>query len=152
MPTMNSLLDKAAAMCSPPNDATLAKRIGVSRSAVSLWRKGNPAKDEHLAAVIELAQQDPAIAVQIRKEQAATKAERALWGPLWDRLSPVTSTVAGALLLAVLWAPSPASATTTDPAQTMHYAKWLSRRLRAWLGALNRPHGAPRHEPSPVLA
>jgi transcriptional regulator with XRE-family HTH domain len=102
MPAMNSLLDKAAASCSPPNDSELARRLGVSRSAVSLWRRGQPPKDEHLAALIAMAQQDPALAVLIRQEQATTKAERALWGPLWDRLSPATTRVVGALALCAI--------------------------------------------------
>ena len=96
---MKELLDKAVKMCNPANDSELARRLHVSRSAVSLWRKGQPAKDEHLAQLIKFADQDPALAVRIRQEQATTKAEKALWGPLWDRLSPVTTTVAGALLV-----------------------------------------------------
>lgn len=102
MATINSLLDKAAALCNPPNDSELARRLGVSRSAVSLWRKGQPPKDEHLAQLIALAHQDPALAVLIRQEQATTKAERQLWGPLWDRLSPATTQVVGALALCAI--------------------------------------------------
>ena len=81
------------------SDNALSERLGVTRATVSKWRQGGAITDEHLAKLIEIAHADPALFVRVREEAARTKAEKALWGPLWDRLSPVTSTVAGALLV-----------------------------------------------------
>lgn len=148
MHTLNSLLDKASEMCG--SDMQAAARLRVTRSAVSKWRHGGKIAPEQLARLVELTQQDPAIAVQVLQEQDATPAERKLWGALWDRLSPVTSTVAGALLIAVLWAPSPAAVARADTPQTRHYAKWLARHVRAALARLARRRGAAYA--SPVLA
>ncbi|MGD6681772.1 DUF3693 domain-containing protein [Xanthomonas citri pv. citri] len=52
-------------------------------------------------ALIELAQADPALAVKVRQEEAASPAEKKAWSALWDRLSPVT-TVIGALGLVAI--------------------------------------------------
>ena len=81
------------------SDNALSERLGVTRATVSKWRQGGAITDEHLAKLIEIAHADLALFVRVREEAARTKAEKALWGPLWDRLSPVTSTVAGALLV-----------------------------------------------------
>ncbi|ATB58725.1 putative filamentous phage Phi Lf replication initiation protein II [Xanthomonas citri pv. fuscans] len=94
-----------------------------------MWRKGGKITDAHLMALIELAQADPALAVKVRQEEAASPAEQKAWSALWDRLSPVT-TVIGALALvaigmhigaheALLKALSPFVLT----APSIHYAK-----------------------------
>ncbi|BBJ96366.1 hypothetical protein Xcc1_20960 [Xanthomonas campestris pv. campestris] len=66
-----------------------------------MWRKGGKITDTHLMALIELAQADPALAVKVRQEEAASPAEKKAWSALWDRLSPVT-TVIGALALVAI--------------------------------------------------
>ncbi|ARR23712.1 DUF3693 domain-containing protein [Xanthomonas citri] len=129
MQTINKLLDTALKACNEPSDRQLAKHLDVSPSAISLWRKGKPIKDDHLMALIHLAQADPAIAVLVRTEGAESPEAKKAWSVVWDRLSPVT-TVIGALALvaigmhagtheALLTALSPVALT----APSIHYAK-----------------------------
>ncbi len=66
-----------------------------------MWRKGGKITDTHLMALIELAQADPALAVKVRQEEAASPAEKKAWSALWDRLSPVTTVIGGLALVAV---------------------------------------------------
>lgn len=113
MQTINKLLDTAMKACEVPSDRQLAKLIGVSPSAVSLWRSGKQIKDDHLMTVIKLAQADPALAVLVRTEGAESAAEKAGWSVVWDRLSPVT-TVIGGLVLAIGMMPAGARAKPVD--------------------------------------
>lgn len=101
MPTLNKLIDNARKVCERESDNALALHMGVSRSAISVWRKSGKISDEHLATLIQLAQADPALAVAVRQEAATTPDERKLWGPLWDRLSPAVSTVGVILAIAL---------------------------------------------------
>lgn len=66
-----------------------------------MWRKGGKITDTHLMALIELAQADPALAVKVRQEEAASPAEKKAWSALWDRLSPVTTVIGALALVAV---------------------------------------------------
>lgn len=86
MTTLNKLLDKARELRSIPSDMALSEKLGVSRSAVSLWRKGGVIGEKHLTALITLADADPASAIEVMAEQATTKQERAVWGSLQQRL------------------------------------------------------------------
>ncbi len=71
------------------------------------WRTGDRRiTDEHLMEVIELAREDPALAVLVRQEMAKTKAEKKAWSALWDRLSAA----AAVLVLVVVAAPGVARA------------------------------------------
>lgn len=71
------------------------------------WRTGDRRiTDEHLMEVIELAREDPALAVLVRQEMAKTKAEKKAWGALWDRLSAA----AAVLVLVVVAMPGVARA------------------------------------------
>lgn len=101
MDTINKLLDTARKACKRDSDNSVALSLGVSRNSVSVWRKGGKITDTHLMALIELAQADPALAVKVRQEEAASPAEKKAWSALWDRLSPVT-TVIGALGLVAI--------------------------------------------------
>lgn len=127
MTTLNKLLDKARKVCPRDSDYSLSQELGLSRMAVSRWRHGGNISPAELAKLIAMAQADPAIAVQVMAEQDATPEERRLWAVLWDRLSPVTTTVAGALLMVGLWAPSPAQAaaesTDLNDGRPVHYAQ-----------------------------
>lgn len=100
MQTLNKLLDTARKVCERDSDRAVAQALEVTAQTVSVWRQRGKITDEHLAALISLAQADPALAVLVRQEAAVTPAEKKLWGPLWDRLSPAT-TVVGALVLAI---------------------------------------------------
>ncbi|MFA4706511.1 DUF3693 domain-containing protein [Xanthomonas perforans] len=101
MTTLIKLIDTAAKVCVPQNDTGLASKLGVTKSAVSLWRHGGKIKDDHLMALIKVAQADPALAVLVRTEGAETADAKKAWGVVWDRLSPVT-TVIGALALVAI--------------------------------------------------
>ncbi|AQU45388.1 DUF3693 domain-containing protein [Xanthomonas oryzae] len=129
MNTQNKLIDMAVKVCNPPNATGLAKKLGVTKAAVSMWRHGGKIKDDHLMALINVAQADPALAVLVRTEGAETADAKKAWSVVWDRLSPVT-TVIGALALvaigmhagaheALLTALSPLVITLPD----IHYAK-----------------------------
>ena len=96
MSALNSLLDKAREVCE--SDAAIARKLGVTRAAVSAWRGGGKITPAHLARLIDLTHQDPAIAVQVLREQESEPAEHRLWAVLWDRLSPAATTVAGVML------------------------------------------------------
>lgn len=87
MTQVNKVIDKAVAMCNPQNDSALAVRMHVSRSAVSLWRKGGAISEKHLTALITLADVDAATAIAVLAEQAETKPQKAVWGELARRLS-----------------------------------------------------------------
>ncbi|ATS69021.1 DUF3693 domain-containing protein [Xanthomonas citri] len=100
MNTQNKLIDMAVKVCNPPNATGLAKKLGVTKAAVSMWRHGGKIKDDHLMALIKVAQADPALAVLVRTEGAETADAKKAWGVVWDRLSPVT-TVIGGLVLAI---------------------------------------------------
>lgn len=138
MNTLNYLLDKAKEVC--VSDAAIARKLGVSPSAVSLWRSGGKITSAHVAKLITLTQQDPALAVQVLAEQDAPPEERRMWGALWDRLSPAISTVAGVLLLVGLAAPQQVQAGTSAPAM---YIMSIARGLRrAWTRFLRACHAS----------
>ncbi|ARR12581.1 hypothetical protein GUF91_21175 [Xanthomonas citri pv. citri] len=105
MDTLSKLLDKARLMCERDSDNCLAQTLGLQRAAVSKWRHGGKISPEELAKLVVLAQADPGIAVLVLNEQADDATAKKLWGPLWDRLSPVT-TVIGAMVLAVTLTPA----------------------------------------------
>lgn len=86
MNPINGLIDQAAAKCEPANDSALAKRMHVSRSAVSLWRKGGTITEKHLTALIVLADVDEVTAVRVLEAQAETKPQKAVWTALLHRL------------------------------------------------------------------
>ncbi|MEV5119875.1 DUF3693 domain-containing protein [Stenotrophomonas indicatrix] len=100
------LLDKARETCSPQTDMALAARVGVTRSAVSLWRKGGTIKPHHLEALAALAQVDGEIVVRVMEEQAETPAQRRVWRSVLDRLSAA----AAVLVLVVVTTPGAARA------------------------------------------
>lgn len=132
MNTVNKLLDKAREVCS--SDSEIARKLNVTRSAVSKWRHGGKIEPAHLAKLLTLTQQDPAIAVQVMAEQEATPEERRMWGVVWDRLSPVTSMVAGVLLAVGLAIPYQAKASQKPQAEPLH-PMCIMRSLARWLRA-----------------
>ena len=79
MNTLNKMLDSAIKACALSSDAQLAAKLGVSRSAVSLWRQGRVIKEDHLAALLQLSKCDPIEALRVLEEQASTKASKSLW-------------------------------------------------------------------------
>ncbi|MFE8347721.1 DUF3693 domain-containing protein [Xylella fastidiosa] len=92
------LLDKAISMCFPANGETLGKKIGVSRSAVSKWRKGGVITEKHAAELAAIAKLNGEIVIKVLEEQAETRAQRQVWQSI---LNLINATANGA---------------TTDPA------------------------------------
>ncbi|MCC5067062.1 helix-turn-helix domain-containing protein [Xanthomonas campestris] len=86
MDEKNKLLDKARVSCKCESDGALARRMGVTRAAVSSWRHGQRMDDKNLAALLELAGEHPRVAIFIKNEDAETAAEKAVWGELTRRL------------------------------------------------------------------
>jgi len=139
MNTLNKLVDTARKMCERDSDNCLAETLGLKRAAVSKWRHGGKISAEELAKLIALAQVDPGIAVLVLGEQADDATAAKLWGPLWDRLSPVT-TVIGALVLALNMMPTTASAKPLEIKQLQEgnaafcilcsWFAWLSHGMR----------------------
>lgn len=97
MNPINGLIDQAAAKCEPANDSALAKRMHVSRSAVSLWRKGGTITEKHLTALIVLADVDEVTALRVLEAQAETKPQKAVWTALLHRLGATAAVALCAL-------------------------------------------------------
>lgn len=123
MSKLTALVTNAAARCDPPTDTALAHAIGVSKSAVSLWRKGGKVSTLHLARLIERAEADPALATEILEEQAQDRHERNVWATVARRLG-AAATVAAVALLFRDHTPALIEAATLTPVLTMHYANW----------------------------
>ncbi|PZU29341.1 MAG: hypothetical protein DI584_03155 [Stenotrophomonas sp.] len=96
MSAIDDLIDLARSKCDRPSDRALAERLKMSPNSISVWRKGGKITDEHLALLIELSNSDPSIALQVRAEQASSKAEIRLWNHMLTRL-------ASAALLGVMY-------------------------------------------------
>ena len=92
MPEINRLLDAAKARVEPHSDAEVARRLGVSKAALSLWRSGGVITEKNLAELVALAGSDATSAVVVLREQAQTDAQAQVWGSLKDRLLPIMST------------------------------------------------------------
>ncbi len=74
------------------------KKIGVSRSAVSKWRKGGVITEKHAAELAAIAKLNGEIVIKVLEEQAETRAQRQVWQSI---LNLINATANGA---------------TTDPA------------------------------------
>lgn len=144
MTDLNKLIDKAAGMCSPPNDSALAKRMHLSRSAVSLWRQGGVITEKHLTALVTLADVDEATAVEILKAQAKTPAQKKVWEVVLKRLA----TTAAAVILTCSFAlqsqakPLPINGFHAPTAYSLHImsnatkaARWIWQLIKLWLSS-----------------
>ena len=107
MNAKNILLDTAKKFCVPQTDMALAARVGVTRSAVSVWRKGGKITPEHLERLANAAHMDGEIVLRVMEEQAETPAQRRVWRSVLDRLS----TAAAALTFAAIMIPAARSET-----------------------------------------
>lgn len=125
MTKLTSLLNAAAARCEPPNDSALAHAIGVSKSAVSLWRKGGKVSTQHLARLIERAQADPSIAAEVLAEMAEERPERTVWTTVARRLGAAAAVAVVVVALPALTGDADSLAATLTAAPFMHYAKWI---------------------------
>lgn len=143
MKAINGLIDQAATKCAPPNDSGLAARMHLSRSAVSLWRKGGAIKEKHLTALIVLADVDEVTALEVLAEQAETKPEKAVWHALLQRVGATTALVLcaigflGTMPGKAYAARHPDSWISGDTRDNAYYVKadwgWWARLARWWL-------------------
>lgn len=66
LPTLNEYLDRAKVGEGLPSDAKLAEHFGVSRNAVSLWRKGKAyPSDAHALELARIIEEDPGLVMLI---------------------------------------------------------------------------------------
>lgn len=147
MTASTALVDKYKKACSLASDNACAASLGVSRSAVSLWRngKGHPEADSIERMCIATGESVAHWLHLIEAERARTPAARKVWLRL--------AQAAASLLLVVTAAGSQRVEAHTNfagdhamkrGATSIHYAQlWLRRMAgtaRAWLAAL-LPHG-----------
>jgi transcriptional regulator with XRE-family HTH domain len=78
------------------SDIALAERVGVTRSLISRWRKGDtPISDERIAQICAMAKIDGTTwMAMIHAERATSTTERALWRLILDRVSAAAAVVA----------------------------------------------------------
>ena len=113
MDTLRDLVDKAIEHCSPSSGAELARRMGLSRSSVSLWRQGKHIEPKHLTALIHIAKVDATVATKVLQEQSNSRSEREVWTTLAKQLG------AAAVLAVAAFLPFSASAQVLDSASSV---------------------------------
>lgn len=108
MSAVNELLDNVKNRLNLGSDIALAERVGVTRSLISRWRKGDtPLSDERIAQICAMAKIDGATwMAMIHAERATSTTERALWRLILDRVSAA----AAVLVLVAVSMPSVARA------------------------------------------
>jgi transcriptional regulator with XRE-family HTH domain len=108
MSAVNELLDNVKNRLNLGSDIALAERVGVTRSLISRWRKGDtPLSDERIAQICAMAKIDGATwMAMIHAERATSATERALWRLILDRVSAA----AAVLVLVAVSMPSVARA------------------------------------------
>lgn len=142
---INILLDTCKEVCKVRTDEELAKKLGVSKQAVSGYRNGARLPDTVTSATIAGLSGIPLAKVLgvIGEARAITREEKAVWRKL----------AATAALLAVVVFPAlPSHAQAVheavSQATSMHYAKlkdalwWGVKYLQLWLGSrFGKPRG-----------
>lgn len=136
MDTIEKLLDAVRETCSPANDAALAVKLRVVRSAVSNWRSGRAHPDAVVCARIAQVTGTPLARVLgiVGEARAKSKDEKAVW----RRLATAAAVVM--MLGSGLFAPiSVAHQGLSEAGRSIHYAKWLAGLLRRVLLLPARP-------------
>lgn len=141
---INELLDKVKEVCGARTDGDLAKRLGVSKQALSSYRNGHRLPDPVQCATIAGLSGLPLAQVLgiVGEARAISRDEKAVWRQL---------AASAALLLLVILPGLPAAAAHVTTASSctpyVHYAK--SQRCRA---ALRRTYPAYVIQPRNVSA
>lgn len=146
MSAVNELLDNVKSRLNLGSDIALAERVGVTRSLISRWRKGDtPLSDERIAQICAMAKIDGTTwMAMIHAERATSSTERALWRLILDRVSAA----AAVLVLVVFSAPGAARAKAIDlqgfsAAQQTHSVYYVLSRptwLPLALAQARQPH------------
>lgn len=145
--TPNEFLDELKDAAGARNDADLARTIGVSRAAVSNWRRGVSVMDDYLAgSTAERYGLDKIAAVAMVKAARETDRKKR---EFWIRFGHRAAGIATLALVALIHRDSGAELTplalfATDPA--IHYAHVLAAIAAAWLAWKLR--SAPLHQPT----
>ena len=114
---VSAFLDRAKAGAgNNVTDYRLAKMLGVTTAAVSLWRSGSRAPDgRSIVKLCELSGDDPdQVAAEIQVMRSASEEEAALWRRVASRLSGSVAAAVVCFVLVAGFAPSPAMANSGD--------------------------------------
>ena len=105
-------LDEAIDRRIARNDSDIAKQLGVSRSAISLWRLGRSAPNEDQAAKLAELLGKPEIMAECMAHRAKEPQARAAW----ERLARMAmqSTLGVIMGVTFVMSPTPANASTSN--------------------------------------
>lgn len=145
MKAIRNYLDEAIRSGVVKNDAEIARRLEVNRSAVSAWRSGAKAPDDD--AAMGLAQLVGRPAGELLAECAAARAKTPKARAAWERVAKMASMTSACLALAVVTTtltPSTANASSSAETRssTLYYVKFRNRwnrfgsRVRSLLGGV----------------
>ena len=114
---VSAFLDRAKCGAGNVTDYRLAKMLGVTTAAVSLWRSGHRAPDGRaVVKLCALSGDDPEqVAAELQVMRAASDEEAALWRRVASRLSGSVAAAVVCFVLAAGFAPSPAMAQSSTP-------------------------------------
>lgn len=112
-----SRLDVAKQWNEIPSDYALAKRMGVTQSALINYRKGKTLPDEKtIAELCKLTGDDPHyMAARVQAERSKTKEARTLWESVARQLSTHQVAILAAFLLGFFGSEPSAHATAAQP-------------------------------------
>jgi len=148
MDATTKLLDKAIAMCIPPNASALAARVGVKRQLVSKWKSGeSPMADHRVIELAKIANEDPSQwLAQIHAETAEGDVAKT-WANMAKKLG-YAATLAFLGLAATSLPGTAYAASQGDSGRSSCNLYIMStRRLRAGAKRQNRG-GRPRYFPA----
>lgn len=142
MKPIRMYLDEAENRGVVRNDAEIATRIGVARSAVSRWRAGERAPDDEQA--IALAELLGIPEGEMLAECAAARAKSPATRAAWERIAKLASTTTACLVLTAanfFFSPSTAEAAPMLKTEAPHFVlcklvNWIRRLMKTAVTAL----------------
>lgn len=115
-------IDEAKKKLGIESDYGLAKELGLSRAAVSLWRNGKGSMDDYAATrIAEIIGVNPLIviaAVNVEKEK--TEERKEYWKNFYERLGGIAATILLAVNLIMTPTPSEAATILESGAMTLY--------------------------------
>lgn len=122
------ILDALKTALGVSSDYALAKKLGVTRGAVSNWRVGlSTFSDEMALKVASVLNVEAGLIFAIcYSERAKTEAEKNAWRGMWEKLGGVAASLAFGIMLSSAY-PTESRASTdvsprADAVQSIHYA------------------------------